>query len=116
VSFTAEETTESSGRFIIRDHGTRRTLWSGKRNVRRLKRRDGDWSLLCFKFPTITCTSTLLCNLKALLTMLAFIEPNVIERRQSVDNSTVLGSFNVRVDLMRRFEDIQKVLIRQRMI
>jgi hypothetical protein len=48
--------------------------------------------------------------------MLAFIELNVIERRRSVDNSTVLGLFNIRVDLTSPFEDIKKALIRQRMI
>jgi hypothetical protein len=90
-----------AGRLIVRDHGTRRTLWSGKRFVRRLKRRDRHWSLLCFKFPLSTSTSTLLSNLKALLTTLAFLKPNIIERRRCVDNSTVLRSFNVRVDLTR---------------
>jgi len=89
-------------RLIIGDHGTRRTLWW----VRSLKRRLSNWSLLSFKFPTVTSTSTLLGNLKALLTMLAFIKPNVIKRRQCVYKSAILCPFNVRVDFTRCLENV----------
>jgi len=77
-------------RLIIGDHGTRPTLWW----VRSLKRRFRDWSLLGIKFPMVTSTITLLGNLKALLTTLAFIKPNVIKRRRCVYNSTILGSWH----------------------
>ena len=55
-----------------------------------LKRRDRDWSLLGFKFPTVASMSMVRCNLKALLIMLTFIKSNVIKRRWCVDNSTIL--------------------------
>ena len=57
-----------------------------------------------------------LCNPKMLLTMLAFIEPNMIERRQCIDDGTILRLFDVRVDLTRQVEDVQKTFIRQSMI
>jgi hypothetical protein len=76
------------------------------RNDRRLKRRDRDWSFLSIKFPTVASTSMLLCNLKALLKMLAFIKPNVIKRRWCVDNSTILRSLDVGINLMRCFKKI----------
>jgi hypothetical protein len=96
-------------RLIIGYHGTRPALWW----VRSLKRRFRDWSLLGFKFPTVTSTSRLLSNLKALLTTLAFIKPNVIKRRRCVYKSTVLGPFNVGVAFTRCLENIKKAFVRR---
>ena len=42
-------------RLIIRDHGTRRTMWWGKRNARSLRRWDRDWSLIGLKVMLPTC-------------------------------------------------------------
>ncbi len=64
----------------------------------------------------ITSMGMLLSNLKAFLMMFAFIKPNAIERRQCINNSTILRQFDVRVDLTTCLEDVQKVFIRQRMI
>ena len=76
------------------------------RNGRSLKRRDRDWSFRGFKFPMVASTSTLICNLKALLTALAFIKPNVIKRRWCVNNSTILRLLDVRINLTRCIEKI----------
>jgi len=84
--------------------------------VRGLKRRFSDWSLLGFKFPTVTSTSTLCGNLKVLLTMLVFIKLNLIERRRCVYNSAILCPFNVRVDFTRFLGNIKKGFVRQWMI
>jgi hypothetical protein len=83
-------------------------LWCGRRNGRSLKRRDRDWSLLGFKFPTVTSTSMLLSNLKSFLTSLAFIQPTVIKRRWCIDYGTILRRLDVGVDL----RDVAKISIR----
>jgi hypothetical protein len=74
-------------------------LRCGRRYGRRLKRRDRDWSLLGFKFPTVASMSVLLCYLKLFLTTLAFIKPNVIKRRWCVDNGTIFGSLDVGINI-----------------
>ena len=64
--------------------------------------------MLGFKIPTVVSTSTLFSNLKALLTLFAFIKPNVIKRRRCVDNGTVLGPFNVGVDFTKCLKYIRR--------